>query len=109
MLIDEHKKVKCDHVNIPSENNLIFTAMKNTYKKTSNDSLEMQNFIFVSIILPNLAKELENESCPDQDKAFECEQNGLEIYMDWFQEMIKNEKIPYTNLHHLNRLFECMF
>ena len=50
----------------------------------------MQNFIFVSIILPNLAKELENEICHDKDKAFQCEQNGLETYMDWFQEMIKN-------------------
>ena len=50
----------------------------------------MQNFIFVSIILPYLAKELENESCHDKDKAFECENNGLEIYMDWFQEMVKN-------------------
>ena len=62
----------------------------------------MKNFIFVSIILPCLAKdikyeenyaylnrrELENESCHDKDKAFECEQNSLEIYMDWFQEMI---------------------
>ena len=69
----------------------------------------MQNFIFVSIILPYLAKELENESCNDKDKAFECEKDGLEIYMDWFQEMIKNSRKIDSNLHHLNRLLKCMF